>query len=582
MATKIQITHAKPMLTLSFYTEYQKKVLNEYKYENAIIPITGFYECSNVSTFLRFEDFSFNPEKNPQKTGKLFMINGLLAHYSTPDGFDSVQNKEQIFKCIKEKKPHFILFIYGDLKTFIFRSKFTFLHTDIVEYKIKKLFPKIEEENIKKEIEEHISGNSTKVTEDGWYSPENSNYILINDISSELKTIPAFIKNAVYDLYPKNNKINYVILNKSNDAFLTITLDSIQIKEEVLSDFSNIVVTKADLKTMFNAETIAENAVDLNINLMKWRMSPFLDTDIIKKSKYLLIGAGTLGCHVSRCLLGWGAIHITFIDNGKVSYSNPVRQSLYTFEDSTKVDSNYKALLAAQKLKEIFPKSDSKGFNIQIPLPGRTLIGDTAKESYLKDLNILEDQIKSHDIIFLLTDSRESRWYPTVIAKAYNKKVITAAIGFDSYLVMRHGTKEDGLGCYFCTDIVSPTDTSGGRTLDQQCTISRPGVSMISSGLAIELAMSVMNATLNENDTIQTVPHQIRGCLLNYSTQILRHECNKNCVACSDRVVNEYLNNREKFLIDIMNDPYYIEKISGVADLIKDIKLDCGGDDDDF
>ena len=30
MATAIKLIHLKPMLTLSFYTEYQKKILNEY------------------------------------------------------------------------------------------------------------------------------------------------------------------------------------------------------------------------------------------------------------------------------------------------------------------------------------------------------------------------------------------------------------------------------------------------------------------------------------------------------------------------------------------------------------------------
>ena len=143
---------------------------------------------------------------------------------------------------------------------------------------------------------------------------------------------------------------------------------------------------------------------------------------------------------------------------------------------------------------------DSKGFNITIPLPGRTLIDEKAKEEYFKNLEILETQIKECDIMFLLTDSRESRWYPTVIAKALNKLVITAAIGFDSYLVMRHGNNENQLGCYFCTDISTPGDTSGNRTLDQQCTISRPGVSMICSGLATELAMSCRNNALNKGD----------------------------------------------------------------------------------
>jgi ubiquitin-like modifier-activating enzyme ATG7 len=333
---------------------------------------------------------------------------------------------------------------------------------------------------------------------------------------------------------------------------------------------------------MFNPETIAENAVDLNINLMKWRMCPYLNTDIIRNQKYLLIGAGTLGCHVSRALLGWGARHITFIDNGKVSYSNPVRQSLYTFEDSKNVGSNSKAILAAEKLKQIFPMVDSKGFNITIPLPGRTLIDEKAKEEYFKNLEILETQIKECDIMFLLTDSRESRWYPTVIAKALNKLVITAAIGFDSYLVMRHGNNENQLGCYFCTDISTPGDTSGNRTLDQQCTISRPGVSMICSGLATELAMSCRNNALNKGDKDEDIPHQIRGNLINYEMQVYNFKYNTNCVACSDNIVKTYMTDREGFAVGVMNDPYYIEKTCGIHELIKNIKIDNDNDTDDF
>lgn len=45
--------------------------------------------------------------------------------------------------------------------------------------------------------------------------------------------------------------------------------------------------------------------------------------------------------------------NITLVDNSTVSFSNPVRQSLFTYEDSVKM--RPKAQAAAERLKEIFP-----------------------------------------------------------------------------------------------------------------------------------------------------------------------------------------------------------------------------------
>ena len=592
MATKIKMVHPKAMLTLGFYTEYQNKILNEYKYENAIRPISCFYEPKPGNNFVRFEDFSFDPSKNPQVTGKLFSMEGLIVHYATQDSFEKLNNLDTVFKVVTDAKQkyQFILLIYGDLKTFCFKFKFILLHKTGAEYKTTKISKEIGED-LQKKLNELAETNKDKINEDFTYLL-NDDTILLYDVNSDMNTIPILIKNALYKI--GSEKITQIVLLKNIEKDLSfkhsllLKIDSLcltGIEKDIESSrftIKDMEVTSVDLKGMFNPETIAENAVDLNINLMKWRMCPHLDTDIIRKQKYLLVGAGTLGCHVSRALLGWGARHITFLDNGKVSYSNPVRQSLYTFEDSKNVGNNFKAILAAEKLKQIFPMVDSKGFNITIPLPGRTLIDDIAKAEYFKNLEILENQIKDCDVMFLLTDSRESRWYPTVIAKAYNKLVITAAIGFDSFLVMRHGNNENKLGCYFCTDITTPGDTSGNRTLDQQCTISRPGVSMICSGLATELAMSCSNSALNKGEKDEDIPHQLRGNLLNYEMNHYDFKYNTTCVACSDNIVKNYKERREEFAVNVMNDPYYIEKTCGVHELIKDMKLDDDNDQDDF
>lgn len=79
---------------------------------------------------------------------------------------------------------------------------------------------------------------------------------------------------------------------------------------------------------------LAESSVDLNLKLMRWRLLPSLDLDTIAQTSCLLLGSGTLGCNVARCLLGWGVRRITMLDNSTVSYSNPVRQSLFQFKVS--------------------------------------------------------------------------------------------------------------------------------------------------------------------------------------------------------------------------------------------------------
>lgn len=224
---------------------------------------------------------------------------------------------------------------------------------------------------------------------------------------------------------------------------------------------------QANLGEYMDPARLADSSVDLNLKLMKWRLAPDLDLDLIKNTKCLLLGAGTLGGYVSRNLLGWGVRKVTFVDYGRVSYSNPVRQPLFEFDDC--VDGGKpKAAQAAQMLKRIYPGVDSQGHSLSVPMLGHPFTDEGRTKG---DFEKLQSLIQEHDVIFLLMDTRESRWLPTVMGKAAGKIVMNAALGFDSYVVMRHGSENSGdgaasLGCYFCNDVVAPADVSILNTLN--------------------------------------------------------------------------------------------------------------------
>ena len=119
----------------------------------------------------------------------------------------------------------------------------------------------------------------------------------------------------------------------------------------------------------------------------------------------------------------------------------------------------------------------TRGEVLKIPMPGHAVgQNEAAISEMLENAKRLEELVKEHDVIFLLTDSRESRWLPTVLSNAHNKICLTIALGFETYLAMRHGLPFDKhvaemngnrLGCYFCNDVVAPRDSLKDRTLDQ-------------------------------------------------------------------------------------------------------------------
>ncbi|KAJ3335502.1 Autophagy protein 7, partial [Gonapodya sp. JEL0774] len=354
-----------------------------------------------------------------------------------------------------------------------------------------------------------------------------------------------------------------------------------------------------DLSSVMDPGQLSSTAVSLNLKLMKWRVMPELRLDKIAEQKCLLVGSGTLGLQPLLPNQGWDVRHITFLDNGTVSHSNPVRQPLFTFDDALK--GRAKAQAAADGLTAVIPSVTASAHAIAVPMPGHP-----ATVSTRDDYFALERLVEEHDVVFCLTDSRESRWLPTLLGAAKGKVllVINAALGFDTYVVMRHGPRDSpkeepaenregdasdvvlakDLGCYFCGDVVAPSDSLARRTLDQMCTVTRPGIAQLAAAMAVELMVSVVNHNkgvaapapsqnlppsaslpLSASTSLGSVPHQMRGFLSHWQNLVLVGRRFDGCVACSNEIIHRYTTEGYSFVERVLSDPGYLEEVSGLG-----------------
>ncbi|KZO99221.1 hypothetical protein CALVIDRAFT_561615 [Calocera viscosa TUFC12733] len=329
----------------------------------------------------------------------------------------------------------------------------------------------------------------------------------------------------------------------------------------------------ADLAPMMDP---ARSGRRLESQLMRWRILPELNLEKVAETRCLLLGAGTLGCYVARTLMGWGVRNITFVDLGKVSSSNPVRQPLFDFEDC--FDGG---------------KPKDGCIEMAIPMPGHP-IPPSEVEKVRTTVAQLEELYDTHDAVFLLMDSRESRWLPTVLGTAKNKYVMNAALGFDTYLVMRHGPRQGTtppsgtteppkharLGCYYCNDIVAPSDSLTDRTLDQMCTVTRPGLAPIAASTAVELLVSMLQHPLGihappssgkddeeGHSVLGAVPHQLRGYLARFNSMTITGAAYDRCTGCSEAVVKAYEKDGFRMVQRACDETGYLEELTGLKEL---------------
>ncbi|ORM42022.1 putative threonine-tRNA ligase [Babesia sp. Xinjiang] len=288
------------------------------------------------------------------------------------------------------------------------------------------------------------------------------------------------------------------------------------VKYENVYNFSHDVVPKST----------GDIDAKLRLQMMSWRIVPELKPYTITDIRVCVIGVGSLGCHIVRQLLAWGVGSFVLIDYARVT--NGTRQCLYNSEDVR--EQTYKAVAACSEIKRIRPDADALPFNMLVPMPGHFVAGTELKSSY----ETLSQIMLACDAVFLSTDSKESRWLPSLIGAACCANVIRAeanilesdksfepsskpgggplvvstGLAFDSFMIVRHGYGNFEGGCYFCSDVQSPNDTISGRPIDETCTLVKPGVVAMCAATAVELLIA-----LTQHPDRFEAPHASSSCL---------------------------------------------------------------------
>jgi len=108
-------------------------------------------------------------------------------------------------------------------------------------------------------------------------------------------------------------------------------------------------------------------------------------------------------------------------------------------------------------------------------------------------------------------------------------------------------------------DVVAPSDSTKDRTLDQQCTVTRPGLAPMAAASAVELMVGVLHHPLRHRASadpalpplqpwragpgaspLGALPHQMRFFLPTFGmVQPVAHAF-EHCTACNARVVEAF------------------------------------------
>jgi ubiquitin-like modifier-activating enzyme ATG7 len=141
---------------------------------------------------------------------------------------------------------------------------------------------------------------------------------------------------------------------------------------------------------------------------------------------------------------------------------------------------------------------------------------------------------------------------------------------------------------------VSPRDSLKDRTLDQMCTVTRPGLAPIAAATAVELLVAVLHSPQGKyvgadkpsdgSAPMGYIPHQLRGFLNAFQNLVITGESFDKCIACSSKVLDAYDADALGLLEKACNSTAYLEELTGLNQLTEEadsLMIDLEDSDED-
>ena len=350
-----------------FWTSFTKLKLEVLGLQENALDIEATYSNKDQKDLPAMMNIDWDAFESTSKdlslTWSSYSATGNVINYNTMEAFKTF-NKVQylnetelkyLVENIKNDKNvfedprilcRFVIHMFADLKKYHYYYWFAFpavvLPKEIVLVQQPTLFSEhFDQEKCQKLSKKYQEWKKINPKQSGffWFNPSESKFILLKDgfdmenphLSlgfADPSTLPE------YPGWPLRNLLAFIALKspqklrrglkilalrqKAVDSVLTIgssllleiqwkgneAFENLQITGWEKNDKGQFAPKFANMRSSMDPKSLAESSVDLNLKLMKWRLVPDLDLSKMYNVKCLLLGSGTLGCNVARCLLG--------------------------------------------------------------------------------------------------------------------------------------------------------------------------------------------------------------------------------------------------------------------------------------